>query len=290
MQVLCLAVLMAASLLASPCAAQYHPKAATPCPHKDMVVVGSASVDNTGETFIKAYATLSPTFELNAAQQGVIGYGHNCVTQGSCDDYSAGYITLTDAETLFDSDLQTAVNTAAAAFPSAYLSQNQFDVLIDLVYATGSVPSSVATVLSSAGTEPVAKTDFEDAVRSACEATDSGISAKRCAAEVKLAGECHAHHFHYEQTGGEFCSGTNKVGLCLNKAVYECPGGKFINKNGQCGGATASCCLVPVSKASSAAATSLTLEGGGADGIPTFAGPETTVYPRTFCDTTTPSC
>ena len=284
------AVLMVASLLANPCAAQYHTKAVTPCAHKDMVVVGSASVDATGDSFIKAYATLSPTFELNAAQQGVIGFGHNCVTQGSCGAYSSGYITLSEADTLFDSDLQTAVNTAAAAYPTAYLSQNQFDVLIDLVYATGSVPSSVATVLTTAGSDPVSHADFDQAVKSACEATDSGISAKRCAAEVKLAGECHAHNFHYEQTGGEFCSGTGKVGLCLDKAVYECPGGKFINKKGQCG-VTASCCLLPVSKASSVAATSLTLENSGAaDGIPAFTGPDNTVYPRSFCQTTDTPC
>ena len=198
--------------------------------------------DRIGQNFIKAEEAFCPYLYLDSVNVATIGFGHSC-RDNSCATplFSKGYLTLEDADQVFDLDIIKYEDMTKTGFSkldvldSLNLTQNQFNALTDIVYNSGylfhkakingvNVQLGVALeqLLASEKFTPI---QFSDAVSQYSTLSTAVIN--RLARDAALALQCVAKERQYTQYNGQVCINDDKTspykyGICLDQQVYEC--------------------------------------------------------------------
>ena len=199
-----------------------------------------------GVQFIQSGEAFAPFYYLDTATppKATIGFGHNCAAKNDCTtaQYTKGYLTLAEATTVLNTDTATATTSMRSVIPAAaQLTQNQFNVLVDMAFNFGSVPSSMVTFVKSQNNQPIPLQTFSNAVKQV-----TGSNPTRVQQEASYSLQCGNPTFTYPTGDGQYCTATGVTGLCLDSSIYSCPSGSFVAGTSGChpDAASIQCCSV----------------------------------------------
>ena len=243
----------------------------------------SLSLSANGFSFIQNGEGFGPFYYYDTATtpQATIGFGHDCAANLDCTSsvYTKGYVTLAEAVTILQNDVNTATAAVRKVISStAQLTQNQFNVLVDMGINFGHVPQNMVTFISGYNGAAIPLQAFSTAVKGT-----TGSNPTRVSQEASYSLSCGTPTFGYKQGDGQYCASGNHTGLCLDNRIYSCPTGAFVSGTTGCAsdGATVQCCAIPTPAGQTANTVQLTLAlSSHPTGVPTsFTG---TVNPATF--------
>jgi GH24 family phage-related lysozyme (muramidase) len=204
-----------------------------------------AQLDATGESFIQSYEGFAPYFYAIKGDLTVC-YGHDCSTsETGCSGTMLADSPFTQSycQILFeeDSNQLKALMIAALGNPAGLvLTQNQFNVLMDLVYNHGpnALTSLYNLLISQAAVHPNVMIDlqtFATAVSHVKHDKSKG-AASRSAAQEDLALQCTplGEMYPTEQVDGTFCrhrDDDSVTGVCLYRPMYPEVDGKYYDNS-----------------------------------------------------------
>ena len=242
------------------------------------------SLSANGRQFVQSGEAFAPFFYLDTATppQATIGFGHDCAQKQNCGGapYNKGYLTLAESNTILDADIATATTRVhQQIIGNAQLTQNQFNVLVDMAFNFGSVPTPMKNFVNGYNGQPIPLSTFSQHV-----ATATGSNPMRVQQETAYSKSCGTPSFAYAQGDGQTCTTGANIGLCLDTSLYSCAGGAFVSGATACKSLPASraCCAIPVPAGTSSSSVQYTVtEGTNSNGMPaSFTGVKVT--PATF--------
>jgi len=203
--------------------------------------VKDLTTDRIGRNFIKSEESFCPYLYLDGVNVSTIGFGHNC-RDNPCTSqlYSKGYLTLEDAENVFDLDVVLRETNTSNVFrkmgilDSLQLTHNQYNALIDIVFNSGELFSKKrgASLQKLLDSEEFTDTEFSDAVSQYSKLSPEVIA--RLSRDASFALECASKERLYNQYNGQVCTNRDKsspykYGICLDKRVYGCE--KYLSRS-----------------------------------------------------------